>query len=154
MSKYGWYWGPLPKKEAEEKLCDKPDGAFLVRDSGSQNYCFTLSVRCMGKTLHVRIEYLYGKYALLHERSFSSVAELIHKSMVNSKDQMFGYSRWTDGSEPMYPVRLVKPISRFTHVRSLQYLCRFVIRQTTTINNIKELPLPSTVKEYLEQGFF
>lgn len=36
LSNFFWYWGPITKAQAEEKLRDLPDGAFLVRDSCSE----------------------------------------------------------------------------------------------------------------------
>lgn len=30
LSKYGWYWGPMTREEAEEKLANQPEGSFLV----------------------------------------------------------------------------------------------------------------------------
>ena len=33
LSKYGWYWGPICGEEADSKLINESDGAFLVRDS-------------------------------------------------------------------------------------------------------------------------
>jgi hypothetical protein len=40
---FGWYWGGLSKEDAEEKLKDEPDGAFIVRDSSSSLHLLTLS---------------------------------------------------------------------------------------------------------------
>jgi len=40
---FGWYWGGLSKEDAEEKLRNEPDGAFIVRDSSSSLYLLTLS---------------------------------------------------------------------------------------------------------------
>ncbi|KAJ8413438.1 hypothetical protein AAFF_G00094340 [Aldrovandia affinis] len=33
LAKQGWYWGPITRWEAEEKLVTLPDGSFLVCDS-------------------------------------------------------------------------------------------------------------------------
>ncbi|XP_054982619.1 suppressor of cytokine signaling 6 isoform X2 [Sorex araneus] len=39
-------------------------------------------------------------------------------------------------------------------VRSLQYLCRFVIRQSTRIDLIQKLPLPAKMKAYLQEKHY
>ncbi|XP_043923080.1 suppressor of cytokine signaling 6 isoform X2 [Protopterus annectens] len=57
LAKQGWYWGPITRWEAEEKLANVLDGSFLVRDSSDDRYLLSLSFRSQGKTLHTRIEH-------------------------------------------------------------------------------------------------
>lgn len=154
LARYGWYWGPMSKEEAEAKLGSLSDGSFLVRDSASQTYLFTISFRCFGRTLHSRIKYLYGKYSVTDEDKYGSVIELIADGMSKSQNDIFSFSTWNGRTGPVIPVRLIQPVSRFTHVQSLQHLCRFVIRKYIAINNIQELPLPEILKSYLQEAHF
>lgn len=157
LSKCGWYWGPITRSEAEEKLLERSDGAFLVRDSSDDRYLLSLSFRSFGKTLHTRIEHcngLFSFYAQPELEGHTSVVKLIEQSMNYSQSGVFCYSRSRSPGSPSYPVRLTRPVSRFTQVRSLQYLCRFVIRQYTRFDHIQKLPLPSRIKGYLEEGHY
>ena len=156
LSRYGWYWGPVSREEAEEKLSDQPEGAFLVRDSTDDRYLFSLSFRSSGRTLHTRVEYCNGEfsfYAQPQSDSYGSMAELIAHCVAESEAGIYCYSRGTAGANSQsYPVKLTRPVSRFSQVRSLQYLCRFVIRQHTRVDHIQSLPLPISVKGWLKEN--
>ncbi|KAH9490972.1 Suppressor of cytokine signaling 6 [Bulinus truncatus] len=155
LSKFGWYWGPITRNEAEDKLTNQPDGAFLVRDSSDERYLLSLSFRSYGRTLHTRIEHCNGMfsfYAQPDTEGYPSIVDLIEHSMNDSQTSIFYYSRSRSPGAPQFPVRLTKPVSRFTQVRSLQYLCRFVIRQYTRYDHIQQLPLPTTLKGWIEEN--
>ncbi|XP_011167727.2 suppressor of cytokine signaling 4 [Solenopsis invicta] len=158
LSKYGWYWGPISGDEADAKLISEPDGAFLVRDSSDDRYVLTLSFKSSGKMLHARMEHTGGLFSLCNQSTenegFTSVAALINHSMNFSQSAVICYSRPKYPGYPSFPVRLTKPVSRFTQVRSLQYLCRFVIRQYIRLDNIHKLPLPKTIKGYIQEAHY
>ena len=155
LSKYGWYWGPITRVEAEEKLVDQSYGAFLVRDSSDERYLLSLSFRSYGRTLHTRIEHCNGMfsfYAQPESEGYTSIVDLIEHSMAASETGVFSYSSGRMPGSPSFPVRLTKPVSRFTQVRSLQYLCRFVIRQYTRFDHIQKLPLPTRIIGWLSEN--
>ncbi|KAG8512678.1 Ciliogenesis and planar polarity effector 1, partial [Galemys pyrenaicus] len=132
LAKQGWYWGPITPWEAEGKLANVPDGSFLVRDSSDDRYLLSLSFQSHGKTLHTQIEHSNGRFSFLEQpnvEGHTSIVDLIEHSIRDSENGAFCYSRSRLPGSAAYRVRLTNPVSRFMQVRSLQYLCRFVIRQ-------------------------
>lgn len=157
LARQGWYWGPITRWEAEEKLVNLADGSFLVRDSSDDRYLLSLSFRSQSKTLHTRIEHSNGRFSFYEQpdvEGHTSIVDLIEHSIKDSEYGAFCYSRSRLPGSATYPVRLTNPVSRFMQVRSLQYLCRFVIRQYTRIDLIQKLPLPNKMKDYLQEKHY
>lgn len=93
----------------------------------------------------------YDKYG---NHSIQSIDDLInHCENVDQSGCRFNYPRPSCTDFPKFRIRLNKPVNRFTQIRSLQYLCRSVIRTRLYINNrpgdIDKLPLPRSIKKYL-----
>ncbi|KAG5893787.1 hypothetical protein JTB14_005452 [Gonioctena quinquepunctata] len=149
LSNYYWYWGPISRSQAEERLKGSPDGAFLVRDSTSDRYLFTMSFRSIGKILHTRIEYSVCGYSLFDQIGYNSIAELVEDAIIKSENSVYCYTR--DEVRPNFPVRLTLPVSRYDKVPTLKYLSRFIIRQAVIINDMDKLPLPDSLIAYLQE---
>ncbi|KAM9826593.1 suppressor of cytokine signaling 4 [Syngnathus typhle] len=135
------YWGVLNRFEAEELLEGQPEGTFLLRDSAQDEFLFSVSFRRYSRSLHARIEE-NGKRFSFDVRDpcmyrDSSVTGLLRHYSDPATCLFF---------EPL----LSQPLPR-TFPFSLQHLCRAVICSCTTYQGIKNLPLPSQLRNYLGQ---
>lgn len=156
LLKYGWYWGKLTRAAAQKRLARQDNGTFLVRDSQTEKYQFTVSFRSSGITLHCRIDYKdkYWSFSgLTTPTQCETMIDLIEETMKKSEFGIIGFVKQTSPLTPPFPVRLTKPINRFYEVSSLQHLCRFIIRQRIDSRDITCLPLPSKLKEYIDENF-
>lgn len=170
--RYGWFWGPISRQRAQEKLHGTPNGSFLVRNSQINLHNFTISFRTAGKTLHYRIEFIDGYWwvveqlesiqcqhlhscnvlSFYYRQTFSSkhrsIVDLIEDAMKKSKENVFCYVKQSSQLIPPFPVRLTNPISHFGDIPSLQNMCRLVIQKSVRIDCMDRLPLPNKLISY------
>lgn len=153
LKECGWYWGPLSYEEAENKLIDKRDGSFLVRDSSNENYILSLSFKSMGNVHHTRIEHHKGLFSFWSQpdsHGKAQICQFIEQTVQNSRNGRFLYFLRPSGpGSPPLPIQLLYPVSRFCRVPSLQHMCRFLVLRCVRRDHIDCLPIPEKVKGYL-----
>ncbi|WAR20031.1 SOCS4-like protein, partial [Mya arenaria] len=135
-----FYWGVMDRYQAEKLIENKPEGTFLLRDSAQDEFLFSVSFRRYGRSLHARIEQWNHKF------SFDS-----RDPGVFADDSVCGLiEHYKDPSccmffEPM----LTLPMHR-NFPFSLQHVARAVISSRVSYDGINKLPLPISLKEYLQ----
>ncbi|XP_053394428.1 uncharacterized protein LOC128555624 [Mercenaria mercenaria] len=134
-----FYWGVMDRYQAEKLIENKPEGTFLLRDSAQDEFLFSVSFRRYGRSLHARIEQWNHKFSFDSRDpgvfAAGSVCGLIEHYKDPSSCMFF---------EPM----LTLPLHR-NFPFSLQHITRATICSRLTYDGINELPLPSSLKEYL-----
>ncbi|VDD79147.1 unnamed protein product [Mesocestoides corti] len=173
LKRTGWYWGPLTIEEAELLLKDRPNGSFLVRDSGHELYILSVSFRAENRTYHTRIEHTGGKFSFAvqgdADTTSPSIAQFIshviaesergrtrfflrQSALTTSANQQAGTTSDQSEDENRHvEARLLYPVSRFLVVHSLAHLCRFEILLKVRKDHIDLLPLPDCLKHYLHE---
>ncbi|KAK3930681.1 Tyrosine-protein kinase CSK [Frankliniella fusca] len=72
-----WFHGKISRERAEQLLCPKMDGHFLVRESTNFPGDYTLCVCYQGKVEHYRVKYKDHKLTIDDEEFFETLAQLV-----------------------------------------------------------------------------
>ena len=83
----------------------------------------------------------------------ASIVEFVEEAMRHSRSgRVLYFLRPRNPGFPPAAVQLLYPISRFQKARSMQHMCRFVIRKHVRLDHIDSLPLPKRLKSYLKEA--
>lgn len=157
LRKMGWYWGSISPEYASKLLENEQDGAFLVRDSSSECYIFSMTFKLSGKIHHVRIEHCRGHFSFDRDRSpkffCTTIVEFIEQAIEysHSGDLLFFLHR-----DPSMegPIRFrMQPLSRLKGMNSLKHMCRSAILPYVRKDKISELSIPNCLREYLYEPY-
>uniref|UniRef100_A0A2C9JEQ6 SOCS box domain-containing protein n=1 Tax=Biomphalaria glabrata TaxID=6526 RepID=A0A2C9JEQ6_BIOGL len=123
-----------------ERLHLHLEGTFLLRDSAQEDFLFSVSFRRYHRSLHARVEQWNHRFSFdAHDPAVFS-APSVCELMEHYKDPcccMF--------FEPM----LTRPLPR-NFPFSLQHICRAAICDRVVYDNIRVLPLPNSLKQFLQ----
>lgn len=94
--------------------------------------------------VHTLIKHRHGKWSFYKnmKKSQPSIVLLVQQSVKEMQSLSWDHSRQ----------RLTRPLSRYDKVWSLQQICRFVIRLNTRLDLIQSLPLPTNMRNYLQEN--
>lgn len=155
LKKMGWYWGSISPEFASKLLENEQDGTFLIRDSSSECYIFSMTVKLSGQIHHVRIDHCKGQFSFGRSRKFicKTIIDFIEQAMEYSHNgELLFFLHRDPGLDG--PVRLfMNPLSRLRNKTSLKHLTRSAILPYMRRDKIDELSLPDSLKSYLFEPF-
>ncbi|EDO44866.1 predicted protein [Nematostella vectensis] len=151
----GFYWRGITKEQADIILRSCDMGAFIIRDSSSPNFLFTLSVRTVFGVTNIRIAMDRGRFSLesidnenSEGPSFKCVVHLIYYYVKNSRhSERHLEDNYLRREPTKYKLYLGRPI--YGAVSSLQHLCRRSINKQMRPNGVYALPIPAKLKIYI-----
>ncbi|XP_043930464.1 suppressor of cytokine signaling 1-like [Protopterus annectens] len=138
----GFYWGPLPMKEAHDKLKEEPMGTFLVRDSSQGNHLFSLSVKTETGPFSLRVNFKDRAF-WLENHSSDCLVRLLEICVEKTRTTPLCCN---EGIR----VSFSKPLRR-SRIPDLQELCRKRIVTECGIERVKALPIQPALRKYIEK---
>lgn len=156
LKKMGWYWGSISPEYAAKLLEDEQDGTFLVRDSSSECYIFSMTFKLEGQIHHSRIEHCKGQFSFGRSPKFrcTTIVDFIEQAIAFSHNEELLFFLHRDPSmEGPARFRMI-PLSRLKGMTSLKHMCRFAILPYVRRDRISELSIPECLREYLYEPFY
>ena len=155
LKKMGWYWGSISPEYASRLLENEQDGSFLIRDSSSDCYIFSMTFKLEGEIHHARIEHSKGHFTFGRSRKFfcTTIVDFIEQAIECSHNENLLFFLHRDPALEG-PVRFrMKPLSRMKGLSSLKHMCRFAILPYVRKDKINELSIPDCLRSYLNEPF-
>ena len=152
LSTKGWFWPYLSGPGAERLLRECADGSFLVRNSSTAGFFFTVTYKVQGKVGSLRVECKDGLFCLLfsdaNQPREPTLQRLILRLLDKSQEGCIcELKRDREGRPEAIPFKLEKPLLR--HI-SLKDHCRSAImRNIRDPEQVRQLQLPLEVKDFL-----
>uniref|UniRef100_A0A915BSA6 TrmE-type G domain-containing protein n=1 Tax=Parascaris univalens TaxID=6257 RepID=A0A915BSA6_PARUN len=148
-----WYWGNMSWLEAEKVLMDYALGTYLIRDSASDRYIFTISYRTANSVHHTRLPQHGGKFclggpnSLVRSESLMAFVETLQRCGERGVCLLMHEKGDRAATQTM---ALNKALHRHELLPPLKYLCRVVIRHAVSPSSLSKLPLPPKILRYVQ----
>lgn len=155
LKRMGWYWGSISPEYASRLLENEQDGSFLIRDSSSECYIFSMTLKLDGEVHHARIEHSKGHFSFGRSRKFlcTTIVDFIEQAIEYSHNGNLLFFLHRDPAlEGPVRFRMI-PLSRMKGLSSLKHMCRFAILPYVRKDKINDLSIPKCLRAYLNEPF-